>query len=74
MAQPSFTAAATRLSGLATILLGWTPDQFWAATPAELSAILSALGEMRGGADTHALPPPPDAALRAQLMEKFPDV
>ncbi|KPL68937.1 hypothetical protein SZ64_13005 [Erythrobacter sp. SG61-1L] len=31
---------ALRLSGLVPRLLGWCPDTFWAATPAELAAIL----------------------------------
>lgn len=33
--------AALRLSGLAARLLGWKPDEFWAATPAELAAALA---------------------------------
>lgn len=35
-----FSAAALRLSGLAGRLLAWPPSLFWAATPAELAAIL----------------------------------
>lgn len=38
-----FRASAARLSGLVPATLGWTPDQFWSATPAELAAILGAL-------------------------------
>ena len=38
-----FGAAAARLSGQAALLLGWTPDTFWAATPEELATILAAL-------------------------------
>lgn len=38
-----FGAAAAQLSGHATLLLGWTPDTFWAATPEELATILTAL-------------------------------
>jgi hypothetical protein len=33
-----FGAAAARLSGMAARLLGWRPDEFWRATPAELEA------------------------------------
>lgn len=44
-----FAEAALRLSGLAARALGWPPDLFWQATPAELAAILS--------------PPPADAPL-----------
>ncbi len=37
----AFGPGAQRLAGLAAQLLGWRPDDFWAATPAELAAILS---------------------------------
>jgi len=60
-----FSEGAARLAGLAGAYLGWRPDEFWRATPAELSAVLSALaGE------------PAPAATRddlARLMEMFPD-
>ena len=36
-----FGHGALRLSGLAAHLLGWRPAEFWAATPAELAAILA---------------------------------
>ncbi|TIX49379.1 phage tail assembly chaperone [Alteraurantiacibacter aquimixticola] len=36
-----FAAGARRLAGLATRQFGWTPDQFWHCTPAELAAILT---------------------------------
>jgi hypothetical protein len=32
---------AVRLAGLAARALGWRPAEFWAATPAELAAILA---------------------------------
>ena len=35
-----FSDSAARLSALVPRLLGWTPEAFWAATPAELAAIL----------------------------------
>jgi hypothetical protein len=41
----AFGAQALRLSGHAARLLGWRPDEFWHATPAELAA---ALGEPVG--------------------------
>jgi uncharacterized phage protein (TIGR02216 family) len=34
-----FTENARRLSGLVPRVLGWPPDLFWNATPAELAAI-----------------------------------
>ena len=37
----TFTDSARRLSGLVPRVLGWTPDAFWAATPAELRANFS---------------------------------
>lgn len=58
--------AARRLAGFAGAALGWTPDIFWAATPAELAAILAAI---RGEAST----PPPGVDEIAALMEAFPD-
>jgi hypothetical protein len=64
-ADATFAAAATRLAGLAALALGWRPDEFWRATPAELAAPGEALAP--------AQPPPPDAALRARLQEMFPD-
>jgi len=43
-----FSEAALRLAGLAGALLGWRPDEFWRATPAELAAVLGAAeGEKR---------------------------
>ena len=39
--EQSFGAGARRLSALAARLLGWRPAEFWAATPAELAAILA---------------------------------
>jgi hypothetical protein len=32
---------ALRLSALAARMLGWRPDDFWGATPAELAAALA---------------------------------
>ncbi len=37
----AFGAGALRLCGLAARLLGWRPDEFWSATPAELAAVLA---------------------------------
>ncbi len=36
-----FGPGALRLCGLAAQVLGWPPHRFWAATPAELAAVLS---------------------------------
>ena len=60
-----FAEAAVRLAGLAGALLGWRPDEFWNSTPAELAAVLNALG----GEDAE---PASGPDLR-RLMEMFPD-
>ncbi len=36
-----FGEGALRLCGFAARLLGWRPDEFWAATPAELAAVFA---------------------------------
>jgi uncharacterized phage protein (TIGR02216 family) len=60
----SFGDAAARLSGAASLLLGWGPDEFWNATPAELALAMSfAPGE----ADA------PDANTIEALRQRFPD-
>jgi uncharacterized phage protein (TIGR02216 family) len=46
-------------------LLGWRPEEFWKATPAELAGVLEALGgSPRPGVDSGDL---------ARLMERYPD-
>jgi uncharacterized phage protein (TIGR02216 family) len=60
-----FSDAAARLAGLAGALLGWRPDEFWRATPAELAGVLAALN---GG---EAAPMTRDEL--AKLRERFPD-
>jgi hypothetical protein len=37
-----FGEGAARLAGQAALLIGWTPDTFWAATPEELAIIVTA--------------------------------
>ena len=62
----TFRDAAGRLVGVAGALLGWRPDEFWRATPAELAAVLGAM-----------LPDAPEGVSRgdvARLMEMFPDL
>ena len=45
-----------RLAGLAGFLLGWRPGEFWAATPAELGAVVAAMaGDGLSGEDVGAL-------------------
>lgn len=61
----SFSQSAARLAGVAGALLGWRPDEFWRATPAELAVIIAALaGDAASAADGGDV---------ARLMEMFPD-
>lgn len=60
-----FGESAARLAGLAGALLGWRPDEFWRATPAELAAVIAALAP---GAE-----PAGDHAMLSRLKELFPD-
>lgn len=62
-----FGAVATRLAGFAGAVLGWSPDSFWRATPAELAAVVAVLRGDDGGSA------PPDAATIRHLQEAFPD-
>ena len=41
----TFAESAQRLAGLVPRALGWRPDDFWQATPAELAAIFASDGE-----------------------------
>ena len=50
MSDGRFAAQAGRLAGRVALLLGWRPDEFWTATPAELAAIFAARDEAAGEA------------------------
>ncbi|MCU6455862.1 phage tail assembly chaperone [Sphingomonas sp. A2-49] len=63
-----FAGSAARLAGFAGAVLGWSPDAFWRATPAELAAVVRAAS---GGGEAAAMPP--DAATLARMREAFPD-
>ncbi|MET4896184.1 phage tail assembly chaperone [Sphingomonadaceae bacterium jetA1] len=64
----TFAEQAARLSGMAGAVLGWSPDRFWRATPAELHAVVAAMtGAGRGEGD------PPSPATLARLREMYPD-
>lgn len=55
----TFADAAKRLGAQCVLHLRWRPDDFWNATPAELSCILDAVQEHNdapaGAADTQRL-------------------
>ena len=62
----AFGPHAARLAGMAGRAFGWSPDRFWAATPAELAALVA-------GAEGEGAAVPPDAAAIRRLMEAHPD-
>lgn len=66
MGEGLFGAAALPLLGLMARVAGWRPDDFWAATPADVAAVLAGWG----GEDREALF---DGAALAAMMEAFPD-
>lgn len=66
MGASDFAAAAARLSGVASVVLGWSPDTFWHATPVELTHVLAVLAN-----DAASAPPAP--ADLVSLMEMHPD-
>lgn len=43
MGTRHFAEAAARWSGHCALMFGWRPDEFWAATPAEVGAIVDAM-------------------------------
>lgn len=46
-----FTQRVARLAGLMGALFGWRPAEFWAATPADVAALLEAVrGDEGAGA------------------------
>jgi Phage tail assembly chaperone protein, TAC len=61
----TFAKNATALSGQTSLLLGWRPDEFWSATPAELACVLMAM--------TPEITAPPSPIDIAKLKEAFPD-
>lgn len=67
MSEARFADAAVRLAGMAGALIGWAPDVFWGATPAELEPVLRALAGPQG--EERAL----GSAELARLKEAFPD-
>ena len=58
--------AALSLIGLMARVAGWRPDDVWAATPADVRAVLAGWVEVDAAA-------PCDAEALAAMMERFPD-
>ncbi|MEO9599626.1 phage tail assembly chaperone [Parasphingorhabdus sp.] len=65
-----FGASAEHLAGLVPLLLGWTPDQFWCATPEELTGLFRSLEDHETGLGSSL---PLDHSTFEQLKEAFPD-
>lgn len=59
-----FGEAAAKLSSAASLLLGWCPDEFWNATPAELTLALQIPGESLEVPELEAI---------EELRRRFPD-
>ena len=57
---------AVRLIGVMARVAGWRPDEVWAATPADVRAVLA--GWAPGEAEA-----PVGGAELAAMMERFPD-
>lgn len=66
MTQSRMGDVVTPLLGLMARVAGWRPDDFWAATPADVRAVLAGWSGDSGDAGFDR------AALRA-MMEQFPD-
>lgn len=62
----NFADLAVQLCGQCALLFGWRPNEFWAATPAELACIARAL--------TAQADVPHDRSDLEKLMQLFPDV
>jgi hypothetical protein len=59
-----FGESAAQLSSAVAMLLGWRPDDFWNATPAELTLALQAPEAAAEG---------PDLTTIEALRRRFPD-
>lgn len=66
MADERLDRAAVALAGVMARVAGWRPDEFWAATPADVRTALA--GWVVADADA-----PVDGAALAAMMERFPD-
>lgn len=64
--QAGIGSAAFSLLGVMARVAGWRPDEFWAATPADVRAVLGGWTEAEGEACF-------DGTALAAMMEMFPD-
>ena len=66
MERDRLAPAAIMLAGLMARVAGWRPDELWAATPADVRAVLG--GWVEGDCE-----PGFDGAALTAMMERFPD-
>jgi uncharacterized phage protein (TIGR02216 family) len=66
-----FADGAVRLAGFAGVVLGWNPEAFWRATPAELAAVVTAAATAGAGGGEAAVPL--DAQAVAMMRRAYPD-
>ncbi len=64
--EQAFGSCAVLLLGVMARVVGWRPEDFWAATPADVRAVLAGWVEADAGASF-------DGTALAALMEQFPD-
>lgn len=64
--QADIGSAALSLLGVMARVAGWSPAEFWAATPADVRAVLGGWVAANGEAAV-------DGAALAAMMERFPD-
>lgn len=69
MSAERFAVMALRLAGQAGWHLGWSADQFWSATPAEMETVVAAMLGVDGPGAASAL----TRQDMAELQEMFPD-
>jgi len=61
-----FGCGAPALIGVLARVAGWGPEEFWAATPADVRAVLGGWADAAGAGAV-------DGAALAAMMEQFPD-
>ncbi|MEI4505694.1 phage tail assembly chaperone [Sphingopyxis sp. CCNWLW253] len=66
MANDRLGPAAIKLAGVMARVAGWRPGEFWAATPADVRAVLA--GWVEDDAEACF-----DGATLGAMMERFPD-
>ncbi|WP_287940630.1 phage tail assembly chaperone [Sphingopyxis sp.] len=68
MADDRLAPGALALAGVMARVCGWRPGEFWAATPAEVAAVLAGWRGDDGGGGGGI-----NGAALAAMMEQYPD-